>query len=176
MPEKSHVAMTRCFYCMEGDKILLAKTYRRTKDGMEPRHDLEPLHNKVIDMEPCPKCEGWMEQGIILIGIDSAKSDPDWHSPPHINKEREGWMPNPWRSGGFAVVTEEAFNRIFCGTDILEFALKQRFMFIEHEVMVATGMLQGTEEPDGEETGEKEEEHRGDHEGGEAGEDPVPTA
>lgn len=148
MAKKEHVALTKCFYCLEGDKILLAKTYRRTKDGMEPRHDLKPLDGKVVDMDPCPKCADWMEQGIILIGIDEAKSDPGWNEPPNINAERENWMPNPWRAGGFAVMKDEAFCRLF-GKEFQKFALKYRYMFMEQKAMVLLGIIPPEGEKDG---------------------------
>jgi hypothetical protein len=139
MGDRQHVALTKCFYCLEGDRILLAKNYYQTKKGMQPTKDLAPLDGKVIDMEPCQKCADWMKQGIIMIGIDAAKSKPGWE------KEKR---PNPWRSGGWAVLKEEAFRRLFDDEKIVEFALKHRFMFIEHDVMVMTGMIQSEEKPD----------------------------
>jgi hypothetical protein len=145
MSEKAHVALTKCFYCGEGDKILLATRYQRTESGMEPVKDLAPAHGKVIDMEPCHNCEDWMTQGIILIGIDSAKSDPGWNEPPNINAEREHWMPNPWRAGGFAVLKDEAFCRLF-GKEFQKFALKHRYMFMEQEAMVLLGILKPDEQ------------------------------
>lgn len=154
MPEKSHVALTKCFYCGEGDRILLATRY--TLKG-EPVKDLQPLHNKIVDMEPCRKCADWMEQGIILLGIDAAKSEPNWNKPPepnYVTGEQERWMPNPWRSGAFSVIREEAFKRII-PEEFHEHALKHRFMFIEHEAMVMMGIIQpeGEEPPDGGEKG-----------------------
>jgi len=129
--KKSHVALTKCFYCGESDRILLAKNYRRTKDGMEPIHDLEPLNGKAVDMEPCKKCSDLMAQGIILLGIDSKKSDPGWE------KEK---LPNPWRTGEFIVIKEEAFDRVFDGEEVNKFAHKHRFMFIERDALVALGL------------------------------------
>ena len=136
MPEKEHVALTKCYFCGESDKILLAKTYNRTKNGMEPVHDLKPFHGKVVDMEPCQKCADYMKQGIILIGIDEAKSTPGW------NKEK---IPNPYRTGPFLVVKEEAIDHFPLrgkGADnIRGFAKKYRFMFVEHEVLEKLGIL-----------------------------------
>jgi hypothetical protein len=143
MGERQHVALTKCFYCLKDDRILLATKYRETKDGMQPIKDLGPANGKVIDLEPCQECAKWMKQGIILIGIDSAKSDPGW--------EREQ-MPNPWRAGGWSVIKDEAFKRIFTGEEVTEFALKHRFMFIEQEVMEKLGIIpaKGEEEDEGE--------------------------
>lgn len=160
MPEKLHVALTKCFYCGEDDRILLATKYHHTKDGMQPVKDLQPLHNKIIDMEPCRKCADWMEQGIILLGIDSAKSEPNWNKPPAPNAitgKQEHWLPNPWRSGTFSVVKEEAFRRMVPDKAMQEFALKRRFMFMEEEAMVMMGIIpaegekpdEGKVQPDG---------------------------
>ena len=147
MPKKEHVALTRCFYCLEGDRILLAKTY--THEG-EPVKDLKPFNNKVLDMDPCQKCADWMKKGIILIGIDNAKSDPDWNTPPNLNEDRKNWLPNPWRSGAFSVIKEEPFKRLF-PEEFHKFALERRFMFMEHEAMVMTGIIPAEGEEDGRE-------------------------
>jgi len=145
MVSKSHVALTRCFYCMKPDRILLAKRYMANG---EPVHDLSPAQDKVIDMDPCNKCQDWMEKGIILIGIDEAKSDPGWNEPPNTNSERENWMPNPWRAGGFAVMKDEAFCRLF-GKEFQKFALKYRYMFMEQKAMVLLGIIPPEGEKDG---------------------------
>jgi len=134
--KKEHVALTKCYYCLESDKILLAIKYNSKG---EPLKDLAPLHGCVVDMEPCSKCADWMKKGIILIGIDGSKSDPGWHIPP-VSKT-EGWMPTPHRTGHFVVITEEAIKRAFKGERELQFAMTNRFMFIEHEAMVLTGLI-----------------------------------
>lgn len=150
MTERQHVALTKCFYCLEPDRILLATRYYETKKGMQPTKDLAPFDRKVIDMDPCQKCADWMKKGIILIGIDSAKSEPNWNEPPTLNEDRERWMPNPWRSGGWSVIKEEAFKRLVEDPKMREFALKRRFMFMEHEAMVMTGIIPAEgEKPDG---------------------------
>jgi hypothetical protein len=74
-----------------------------------------------------------MKQGIILITIDGAKSDPGWE---------KSDMPNPYRTGGFFVVKEEAVERLFSHQEALAFAKKHRWLFIEHEVAEQLGMFQ----------------------------------
>jgi hypothetical protein len=129
--EKQHVALTICFYCGESDRILLATKYNRQRDGsISPVHDLAPMDHKVIDMEPCAKCAEYMKQGIILIGIDEKLSNPGWNKGP---------IPDPWRTGHFFVVKEEAFKRVFEGK-AAEFALKHRFMLIDKEAIKETGL------------------------------------
>jgi len=127
--KKEYVALTKCFFCGESDKILLATHYNRNG---EPLHDLAPMHNKVVDMEPCSQCADYMKQGIILIGIDAEKSAQGW--------EREK-LPNPWRTGAFAVLKEEAILRMVNDKKVIDFAVKCRFMFVEHEAMAMMGVL-----------------------------------
>jgi len=140
MTEKSHVALTRCFYCGEPYKILLATHYNQKG---EPIRDLKPADGKVVDMDPCQECQGWMKQGIVLIGIEEAKCAPGWNKP---KPDEKNWMPDPWRSGAFSVLREEAFVRIF-PPEFHKFALEHRWMFIEHEAMVRLGFVEEEEEP-----------------------------
>ncbi len=151
MTERSHVALLKCFYCGEGDRILLATKFYRTKEGMQPSQDLGPCNGKVIDMEPCQKCQDWMKKGIILIGIDNSKSDPDWSTPPETEfgtGKQKHWIPSPWRTGVFTVIKDEAFKRMIEDPEIREFAMERRFMFIEHEAMKKMGLLPKENEPD----------------------------
>ena len=129
---KSHVALTRCYFCGEPDKILLATRYV----AGEPVKDLSPAHDKVIDMEPCKKCADFMKQGVILLTIDDKKSDKDWNKP----DSSPGWIPNPFRTGGFFVVTDE-FVRKLMNQQMADWAIKHRFMFIEHEAAEQIGLF-----------------------------------
>lgn len=126
------VALTKCFYCGEGDRILLNS---RLTEHMAKA--VESAHGCVIDMEPCNKCKAFMSQGVILITIDVAKSDPDWNSP---TGKPEHWMPNPYRTGGFFVIKDEAVKRIM--PKMSEWALKRRWVFIEHEAVEKLGLFQ----------------------------------
>jgi len=132
--EKSHVALTKCFYCNADDKILLA---RQDHHNGEPVHDLSGAQGKVVDMDPCNKCRDLMNQGVILITIDDAKSDKDWHKP----DGSKNWMPNPYRTGGWFVVKDEAIRRMIDTVEMADWAIKHRFMFIEHEAAEKLGLF-----------------------------------
>ena len=133
-----HVAMTRCYYCGEGSDILLHK-----KLG-----DVSEFHNKVVSMNPCSKCEGYMKLGIIILTFDEGRSETNWHQPKPVRvktgynsfKEEPG-MPNPFRTGGMFVISEDAFKRAFTGDGIIEFGLRMRFMFMEHNAAMAMGLF-----------------------------------
>ncbi len=139
---KVGVALTNCYFCGKGDRILLNTLLTPV---MAQR--VESAHGKVIDMEPCSECKKWMDRGIILLTIDGGKSEPGWNSPPTEYSDyerRKGganppWMPNPYRAGGFFVMKEEAFKRIFNG-EAAAFALKHRWMFIEQEAADKIGL------------------------------------
>ncbi len=141
--ENKFVALAKCFYCLEAGDLLLHQCFR----------DLSEIDGKVIHMEPCSKCKEYMEQGIIFITIDSAKSDPNWHVTPPDSKlprvnqfgreipgSARGFIPNPFRTGGFAVVKEEAVRR-FTTEPTLSTVLKHRWTFIEHEVAMHIGLV-----------------------------------
>lgn len=128
--EGKHVALTHCFFCGEGNEIIL---HRRLGDVSE-------MHGKVVNMHPCSKCEGYMKQGIILIGIDDAKSGAGWNRP-REGVDPDNWMPNPYRTGAFCVIKEEALDRIFNDPGHNAWAKKSRWIFVEHEVLVRLGAI-----------------------------------
>ncbi len=94
-------AIPVCFYCGE-DKNMLILAGRLPGDAEAP-------HRAVWDKEPCDKCQEHMKQGIILISVKEG-SDHD----------------NPYRTGGWVVIKEEAFDRIFGA----EYREKTRVCFV----------------------------------------------
>jgi len=113
---KSYVGMTNCYYCGEASGIVMDNKLR----------DVFTPNVGVIDMSPCSKCKEYMEKGIILIGI----------KPPADGEKIEvvNGIPNPYRTGEFLVVTQEGIERMLSG-ELLEFADKNRFMFMDGELM-----------------------------------------
>jgi len=129
MTDKSNigVALTKCYYCNKNDRILMNTRLTPTK-----ARQVETAHGKVIDMEPCNECSDLMKKGIILLTIDPEKSSPSW--------EKES-IPNPYRTGGFFVVTEDFCKRVFPPV-MFEWARKHRFMYIEHKAAEGMGLFQ----------------------------------
>ena len=107
--EKDFVGMTQCFFCMEAKEVLLDRRLRKTLPRMA-----------VYDHEPCDKCKDWMKQGIILISV-----------------RRGSDRKNPHRTGGWVVIREDAFKRIFRDSDE---ALRKRIAFVEDEVWDTVGL------------------------------------
>lgn len=132
MADNFEVALTRCYFCGQGNEIIL-----NTRLTPAEAKKVKELHDKVLHMEPCPQCKEHMSKGVILITIDTAKSGKDWE------KER---MPNPYRTGGFFVVKDSLIERAFTHPGALKFAKEKRFLFIEHEAAVQMGLFRITEE------------------------------
>ncbi len=107
MEDKSHVGMATCFVCGEVKHLLLD---RRLKNSL-PRE-------ACYDKEPCDKCKEHMKQGIIFISVlKGAAGD------------------NPYRTGRFFVVKEEAVKRMPIQEDLKVSILKSRISFVEDEVL-----------------------------------------
>ena len=131
MDDKFSVALTKCFYCLEDNEIILNR--RLTKHVAD---QVKEMDGKVVSMNPCPKCEEHMKQGVILLTFDPHKSDHDWDNP------GKGKIPNPYRTGGFFVIKDDALKRAVNEPELVDLALKYRWMFIEHEVGVAWGLFE----------------------------------
>lgn len=113
MSNKSYVGMALCFYCQEPKEVLLHRQLR----------DVLP-HSAVYDMEPCDKCADLMEQGIILISTLDSDTGSD----------------NPYRTGGWCVITEEAMRRWLPNKNLADDICKARFCFMPDEVWDKLGL------------------------------------
>jgi len=111
--EKSYVGMANCFFCNKPSMILIDRRLRNTL----------PMNVGVIDMTPCSECRSYMDKGVILISIKDDTKEEDMKGP----------QPNPYRTGGWVVMTDEAVERLF-PTEFSKAAIKMRFMFIEDSV------------------------------------------
>jgi hypothetical protein len=84
-----------------------------------------PMH-MCLDMEPCEDCQEHMEQGVILMGVDPEKTTDE---------------AQPYRTGHFVVVKEEAIERIF-EEKISQDIIRRRAAFVEVEVLRSLGAIQ----------------------------------
>jgi hypothetical protein len=78
-----------------------------------------------IDHAPCQKCKDFMAQGVILISVDPSKSDDPR---------------NPWRSGGWVVVKDEAIERVITTPELRDRILKQRLAFVPDDTWDHLGL------------------------------------
>lgn len=111
-------SLSTCFFC-GGDKneVILA--------GRLPG-DQESPHKAVWSMEPCDKCKGYMEQGIILISTRDGESGN-----------------NPYRTGGWCVVTEDAIRRMITPSSLVEDVLLKRIAFLDDSTWDQIGLPRG---------------------------------
>jgi hypothetical protein len=95
-----HVALTKCYFCGGDNELLLHKSFGNIRDK---------AHGKVISKHPCPKCEGYLKEGhVILISAREPKpSNPPAFAGGEIADDE------PYRTGGFWVVKREAATRWF---------------------------------------------------------------
>ena len=126
-------SVEQCFFCMKDVGVVL---FGRLK----PRpHNFDPEAPRQVcfgpDSRPCDECIGYMEQGIILISVDEEKTDD-------VN--------NPWRSGGWCVVKEEAIKRMKFNEEEEKRILDRRVAWLTDEVWEIFGLPRGeVDESDG---------------------------
>lgn len=120
-----------CFICGEDKGLILWGQLRsRQVEAFKAAGIPMPSHGEAprrltLNEEPCTKCEEHMKQGIILISVDEGKTED---------------MRNPYRSGGWCVVTEEAVRRIVQPEELMNDILKKRVAFIPDDAWDIIGL------------------------------------
>jgi hypothetical protein len=113
-------AIPVCFFCnMPKAEIILA--------GKLPG-DVEAPRNAVWDKQPCRRCQSIMEQAIILISIDEK-----------LTKDSS----NPYRTGGWLAIKEEAVKRMGIQPQVVNSILRARVAFIPDETWNLMGLPRG---------------------------------
>lgn len=150
--------LTKCFFCNEDkNEILLLGHLTRSEAakmfGKEialrmrgTSDDVEAPRGLIVNNEPCDKCAKLMNEGIIFISFDESKTD-----------DRK----NPYRSGGWCVLREEAVVRMLAGEPaLLEHTLAVRFTFVTDEAWDLIGLPRGaTKEEENVTKSDKRKEH-----------------
>lgn len=116
----------RCPICSQDEDAELVMNTLLTKPKAEA---VRQMHGKVIGMmdHPCQQCQDYMKLGVILVTVD---------------KEKTTDMRNPYRTGGFFVVTDDMIRNIFRPQSIVDNILEKRVSFIEHEAAVKIGLFE----------------------------------
>jgi hypothetical protein len=122
-------AMYNCFYCNETAGIILpgANTKAFREVGLADGSGKMNTNIGVMDMQPCPKCEGYMEQGVILVSCKNEDAGSD----------------NPYRTGGWIVVRDEFIERNIKPKELSESIIKRRFCFVPDEAWDLMGFPRG---------------------------------
>ena len=106
-----------CWLCLKETGVALCGRILKGDDQEAPP--------RIADTEPCPTCREYMQQGIILISVDDEKT---------TDKK------NPYRTGGWVVVKEEAVKRILIEGEFRDRVLESRCAFITDDVWDKIGL------------------------------------
>ena len=115
-------AIPKCFYC-GGDKNLILLVGKLPGDVEAPR-------NAVWDTEPCDKCAEYMTKGVIMISV----------------KDEDTGKDNPYRTGGWVVVTDEFLRRLLADAALAEDIIKKRFSYCPDGLWDQIGLPRGPDE------------------------------
>lgn len=134
----SYVGLDRCFFCNEGNEIVLDKRFHKTI----------PDDCGVISMHPCSKCKDLMKQGIIVItvrdGEEALVQDAlREHQKRHVtDDDNRPFIPNPYRTGGWFVIRDHVFEvgQLVNNEEISKLILRRRWTFLEDAVAKAIGL------------------------------------
>lgn len=142
MSEKSWVGLTQCFYCGEASDILLDTRMR----------DTFPPGMAVYNMRPCSACEEHMKAGIILISVKVGEMEKVKQEEAYYRRHHDsfaGFCPNPFRSGGWWVIKEEALRRLVHPAELADHIAKLRWSFIPDDAAEKMGLIPGSTETQG---------------------------
>lgn len=120
--------LDNCFYCGESRGLVLAgMSCNKLAMAAGQKEGYSGWGNNAIcsSKEPCDKCKGYMDQGIILIGVDEKKTTD---------------MDNPYRTGRFAVVRDRVIEQAVTDPELSESILKARVAFMPDEVFEMLGI------------------------------------
>lgn len=104
-------SIAQCYFCGEDTGEIILAGRMKGADQEAPRH-------AVWHKNPCPKCQEYMKQGVILIGC--------------LNEPKPGKEPE--RSGHFLVVTDDWIKRMIQSQTLQEHILKARVAFVPKEL------------------------------------------
>lgn len=124
--------LQNCFLCGESKGIILAGSScnRLAQSAGYDSYERMGSRGMCTDMEPCDKCQDYMKQGIIVIGVDPEKTTD---------------QKNPIRTGHFSVIREEAMMQIL-PPEVGERVKQARVLFMPGQEMVEMGMCPKAEE------------------------------
>lgn len=104
-----------CFLCGEPRGVALLGAASKRITGQ----DEAPHGGVAFDPEPCDKCKGYMQQGVIFIGVDEDRTtDPE----------------NPYRTGEFLVMSDSWVERNVLSPELRDTVLRSRVCFVQQAV------------------------------------------
>lgn len=141
--DKMAFSIPKCFFCRKDKNEIVMNT--TLSAGIADK--VAEMHGKIVDMSPCQECRGWMDRGIILISVKDGEKMAEEGWSPDPTKGPAGMVPpipNPYRTGGWTVITEDGFIRTMEGMKAdqhcIQAGLRHRWMFVEDTVWCAIGL------------------------------------
>ncbi len=119
-----------CFLCGKDMGVILfgkltAQQKRMFEEAELSGTDPDKAPRSVSLGNICDECQDHMKVGIILISVDEDRTtDPQ----------------NPYRTGGFCVVREEALERMINDAQVREHIRKKRVAFVPDDAWAAIGL------------------------------------
>lgn len=123
-------SMLICFLCQKDMGVALC--------GRLPGDKEAPREMCLPGSDPCDACQELMKAGVIMISVDEERSKD---SPQ-----------NPYRTGGWVAVRDEAVKRLIHTPEMVERILKQRVAFVPDNVWDALGLPRVAADAETEET------------------------
>lgn len=111
-----------CYFCGGDSGVALLGQIHKGNE-----RDVEAPRRAVYDREPCESCKGHMAAGVILIEV----------------MESHAVEGEPTRTGGFAVVRDEAIRRIVNDPELATSIIRKRVCFLPREVWSMMGLPKG---------------------------------
>jgi hypothetical protein len=124
-----------CFFCQQDRGVallgVLTASQKRAFEeaGVTSYDDSAAPHRACYSREPCDECKGHMADGVILISVDEEKSGDD--------------PENPYRTGGWVVVREEAITELINPPELLAHILRARIAFVPDDAWDMLGLPRG---------------------------------
>jgi hypothetical protein len=112
-------SLEQCFVCLKDVGVVLFGKLRG---------DQEAPRRVCLDGSPCSECEGYMKMGVILISVRAPSPGED------VDES------NPYRTGGWVVVKDQAVKRLELPAELEERILAQRMAFIPDDAWYMLGL------------------------------------
>ena len=107
-------SVQQCYVCMKDVAVVF---FGSLKGGAKAPRTV------CLDRTPCPDCRAWMSQGVILISVRDGESGD-----------------NPYRTGGWCVLKDEAIRKAFTPPEFAESVLKDRMVFVPDSAWKMLGL------------------------------------
>lgn len=119
-----------CYFCNQPKAVSLRG--RLSSDPSTPRE-------AVVNMIPCDRCKKLMVGGVILISVKDNEMDKMAAEMKAAIETQTPYIPNPQRTGGWVVVSDESIRLMVTDDALRDRILKKRWTFVPDRVWGSLG-------------------------------------